>query len=98
MNPFQQQKAAKAWHRVGLVSSIPELENHDGYRMAPKCKAFIIPKDGTSDPQAPEEADLDFSFNLANQVLVFKYQGKVHAVDHVSVERYLSRPSTKLTI
>ncbi|KAJ5903037.1 hypothetical protein N7504_005420 [Penicillium tannophilum] len=82
MNPFQQQKAAKAWHRIGLVSSIPELENHDGYRMAPKCKAFIIPKDGTSDPQAPEEADLDFSFNLANQVLVFKYQGKIHAVDH----------------
>ncbi|KAJ5628842.1 hypothetical protein N7490_011070 [Penicillium lividum] len=82
MNPFHQQRAAKAWHRVGLVSALPELENDDGYRMAPKCKAFSIPKDGSSDPKAPEEADLDSSIDLKDQVLVFKYKGKVHAVDH----------------
>ncbi|KAJ6020620.1 hypothetical protein N7540_006124 [Penicillium herquei] len=82
MDHFMQQRAAKAWHRIGLVSSLPELENDDSYRMAPKCKAFMIPADGSSDPQAPEEADLDSSKNLKDQVLVFKYQGKVHATDH----------------
>ncbi|KAJ5266753.1 hypothetical protein N7478_009561 [Penicillium angulare] len=71
MNPFHQQRAAKAWHRVGPVSSVPELEDDENYRMAPKCKAFTIPKDGSSDPQAPEEADLDSSLDLKDQGKIF---------------------------
>ena len=86
MNPFfRQARADAAWHPVGLASTFPDLVDHDGYRMAPKCRAFSIPKKaGPSDPKVPEEADIDLPGDLKDQVLVFKYKGNFHAVDHVS--------------
>lgn len=74
-----------AWHRVGLVSEFPDLaeETDNKGRVRLGCKAFTISK--PNEPQeAPVEADLDIPDNLANQVLVFKYKGKINAVDHVS--------------
>lgn len=88
MNPFVWPgRADAAWHRVGLASAFPDLDLHkDAYRIAPRCKAFSIPKgQGPSGPDGPEEADIDLPGDLKDQVLVFKYKGTIHAIDHVSV-------------
>lgn len=87
MNPFiRKARADAAWHRVGLASSFPDLgSDADGARIAPRCKAFHVPRaDGTCEPGPPEEADLDLPGDMKDQVLVFKYKGNFHAVDHVS--------------
>ncbi|KAJ6086432.1 hypothetical protein N7467_005346 [Penicillium canescens] len=70
MNPFVQ----KVWHRVGLVSELPNLDDD---KIAPRCKAFKIPIG-----QSPVEAELDMPGDLKDQVMVFKYKDKVHAIDH----------------
>lgn len=87
MNPFIRRFQANAtWHRVGVTSEFPELsEDQECPHIAPGCKAFSIPKsDSTSDSKAPSEADLDAPGDLKDQVLVFKYKGQYHAIDHVS--------------
>ncbi|GAB1192783.1 hypothetical protein APSETT444_001979 [Aspergillus pseudonomiae] len=79
MNPFIQRSQA-TWHRVGLVSEFPDLDlDKDCSRIAPSCKAFNIPKTNVG---PPVEADIDLPEDLKEQVLVFKYKGKVHAIDH----------------
>jgi hypothetical protein len=88
MNPFTfltQSRANATWHPVGLASELPDLDlDKDAYRIAPRCKAFSIPKtEGTSEVKLPVEADIDMPGDLKDQVLVFKYKGKIHAVDHV---------------
>jgi hypothetical protein len=77
MNPFAQ----KVWHRVGLVSELPNLDDD---KIAPRCKAFKIPVG-----QSPVEAELDMPGDLKDQVMVFKYKDKVHAIDHVSQQEPL---------
>ncbi|KAB8073598.1 hypothetical protein BDV29DRAFT_191649 [Aspergillus leporis] len=78
MNPFRQRsQLGAAWHPVGLASAFPDLD-HDGSRIAPRCKAFRIPKES----KAPVEADIDLPGDLKDQVMVFKYKGKFHAIDH----------------
>ena len=88
MNPFTfltQSRANAAWHPVGLASALPDLDlDKDAYRIAPRCKAFSIPKsEGSSEVKPPVEADLDMPGDMKDQVLVFKHKGKIHAVDHV---------------
>lgn len=81
MNPFVQRSQA-AWHRVGLVSEFPDLQlDNDCSPIAPSCKAFNIPKTNIG---PPVEADIDLPGDLKEQVLIFKYKGKIHAIDHVS--------------
>lgn len=81
MNPFIQRSQA-AWHRVGFVSEFPDLQlDNDCSPIAPSCKAFNIPKTNVG---PPVQADIDLPGDLKEQVLVFKYKGKVHAIDHVS--------------
>lgn len=86
MNFFRQpSQPGASWHPVGLASAFPDLSlDNDDCRIKPGCKAFSIPK--TIGPQeAPVEADIDLPGNdLKDQVLVFKYKGKIHAIDHVS--------------
>ncbi|KAJ5826173.1 hypothetical protein N7474_003311 [Penicillium riverlandense] len=84
MNPFRQQfRADSSWHPVGLASSFPDLDlDKDAYRIAPRCKAFRISTAKAKAPEAPVEADIDQPGDLKEQVLVFKYKGQVHAVDH----------------
>ncbi|KAJ5241578.1 uncharacterized protein N7469_003169 [Penicillium citrinum] len=77
-NPFRRQAGA-AWQRIGLSSELPDLGDDEGYRIAPRCKAFNVPKEGGS--SEPVE-DIDMPGDMKDQVLVFKYKGKVHAVDH----------------
>lgn len=87
MNPFiRKARADAAWHPVGLASSFPDLgSDNDGSRIAPRCKAFRIPEaDGLGEPEAPVEADIDLPEDLKDQVLVFKYKGNFHAINHVS--------------
>lgn len=86
MNAFIQQfRANSSWSRVGLASEFPDLSlDNDCSRIAPQCKAFSIPKKyGPSASNAPVEADLDMLGDLKDQVLVFKYKGNIHAIDHV---------------
>ncbi|KAI9373613.1 Rieske [2Fe-2S] iron-sulfur domain-containing protein [Aspergillus egyptiacus] len=80
-NPFiRSSNAESAWHRVGLTSDLPDLTPDDGVCLvAPGCKAFKIPKIAD---ESPAETDLDLPGDLKDQVLVFKYKGKVHAIDH----------------
>lgn len=87
MNPFMRQgRADAAWHRVGLVSAFPDLNlDKDAYRIAPRCKAFSIPKGQAPPTEGPAEADIDLPGDLKDQVLVFKYKDKIHAIDHVGL-------------
>lgn len=89
MNPFRApSRLDAAWHKVGLASAFPDLDiGYDGRRITAKCKAFRIPNSKTNGSQAecPIEADIDLPGDLKDQVLVFKYKGNFHAIDHVSV-------------
>lgn len=91
MNPFTRRSTA-AWYSVGLASDLPNLDE-DGQRVAPKCKAFTIPTNG---PMERVE-DIDLPGELKDQVLVFKYKGKYHAIDHVSLIRK-PPPNGELTL
>ncbi|POR35226.1 Rieske domain-containing protein [Tolypocladium paradoxum] len=85
MNPFRRNaRADAAWHPVGLASSFPDLGlDNDGSRIAHRCKAFIVPKlDGLGEPEAPVEADIDLPGDMKDQIIVFKYKGNFHAIDH----------------
>jgi hypothetical protein len=39
--------------------------------------------------QSPVETNLDMPGDLKDQVLVFKYKDKIHAIDHVSHQKPL---------
>ena len=81
MNPFIQPSQGIAWNLVGLTSTFAEITLEEDACITPKCKAFSIPR--TKDA-AVQEVDIDLPGDLKDQVLVFKYKGKVHAIDHVS--------------
>ena len=99
MHPFtRRSQTDSVWHPIGLTSSFPDLdEDKDAYRIAPSCKAFHIPKSTGNDRDAavlaPAEGDIDLPGDLKDQVLVFKYKGKIHAIDHVSAATRIVSPS-----
>jgi hypothetical protein len=87
------------WFPVGLASTFPDLgydeENLAKYRacggaeLKPGCKVFQVPRDDSSqraEIEIREDGTLQRSEmkGLKDQVLVFQYKGKFHAVDHVS--------------
>lgn len=82
MNPFvRSSRADGAWHRVGTASKLPDLSDDPEDRpITSGCKAFRIP---TSATECPTETDIDLPGDLKDQVLLFKYKGTIHAVDHV---------------
>ncbi|PWY68533.1 hypothetical protein BO94DRAFT_527679 [Aspergillus sclerotioniger CBS 115572] len=88
MFPFfsRQSTSKKGWVRIGLLSDFPDVESKpDGTcRVTPSCKAFTIPNTTTTTTTPPEPitADIDIPGDMKDQVLVFRYKGKVHAVDH----------------
>lgn len=95
-NPRTQPGAA--WFPVGLTSSFPDLgfddENLAKYRscnadIKPGCKVFQVPREDSSQRAeviVREDGALERSEmkGLKDQVLVFQYKGKFHAIDHVS--------------
>lgn len=97
-NTFSRSKGGDAWFSVGLTSSFPNITGNDGENIAhvrpcsksnvegPGCKVFHVPKEDsarasevTLDSDAPPEAG-----GLRDQVLVFQYKEKFHAINHVS--------------
>ena len=97
MNLFRS-RPDTSWVPVGPASSFPDLGEDTGSllesrlcdaKLQPGCKIFRVPKDDPSkseqvflssdDPEAPGRGD-----DLLDQVLIFRYRGRFHAVDHVS--------------
>lgn len=90
-NPFSRQGAQ--WTFVGHTSSFPDVDDDAGnlarHRLCngksiPGCKAFHIPKEDVSSSKEVPVGDDSTLEALVNQVLVFQYKGKFHAIDHVS--------------
>ncbi|KAI3393189.1 hypothetical protein diail_4645 [Diaporthe ilicicola] len=95
-NPFSRSQGGNAWFRVGLASSFPNITGEDDDNIArvrscgngadptPSCKVLYVPKEDSSrasevildDSGAPSEAG-----SLKDQVLVFQYKGKFHAIN-----------------
>lgn len=102
MNYFSFSKRPDAqWLDVGLASSFPDIDL-DGDNVAqprmcnskvqPGCKVFQVPKEDPTQikellvrSDGGETSMVEGSWK--DQVLVFQYKGKFHAVDHVSVQR-----------
>ncbi|KAF3765361.1 hypothetical protein M406DRAFT_256306 [Cryphonectria parasitica EP155] len=96
-SPFSRSRAGNAWFPVGLASSFPNITGDDGALirdMRPcahddeqrsSCRIFHVPKEDSSkatevplsDPGSPPEAG-----GLQDQVMVFQYKGKFHAINH----------------
>lgn len=108
MRPFEPPSRAGAeWFSAGLAASFPDLglddENVSEPRVCngtvtPGCKVFLVPRDANSEMTelavASGGADsFDTTEDLKDQVLVFQYKGKFHAVDHVSEKA--ERPVTR---
>lgn len=88
------------WFSVGLTSSYPDIgqDPEDDRNLAhprpcklgqkPGCKAFYAPTgEGTGTEVAVGQEALEDTVagdDLKDQVLVFQYKGKIHAIDHVS--------------
>ncbi|KAL2865231.1 Rieske (2Fe-2S) protein [Aspergillus lucknowensis] len=81
MNPFIRAfQSGAAWYRVGHASDFPDIsERAHGCQITPSCKAFKIPNAKGEDPV---EADIELPGDLKDQVLVFRYKGNFHAIDH----------------
>lgn len=106
--PFSRSRAGDAWFPVGRASTYPDITSADGtqvrdLRLCPKseesrsgCKIFHVPKDDSSkatevtldESAAPPEAG-----GLRDQVMVFRYKGKFHAINHV---RHSTLPSWRV--
>lgn len=100
-NPFSRSQGGNAWFRVGLASSFPDITGEDEENIAhsrpcsssdvtsPGCKVFYVPKEDSSranqvaldDSGTPSEPG-----SLRDQVLVFRYKGKFHAINQASIE------------
>ncbi|KAH6604435.1 hypothetical protein Trco_007881 [Trichoderma cornu-damae] len=97
MDPFwATSRRGTEWFSAGLASSFPNLgfddENLAKYRACnadptPGCKIFQVPREDGSQKEEVvirEDGSLERSDmkGLKDQVLVFQYKGKFHAVDH----------------
>ncbi|KAF5002118.1 hypothetical protein FGRMN_601 [Fusarium graminum] len=89
LNPFSRKGAQ--WAFVGLASSFPDVDDDAGnlakYRLCstksiPGCKAFHVPKEDSSLSKEVPIGDDALGQELTDQVLIFKYKGKFHAIDH----------------
>lgn len=98
-SPFSRSRAGDAWFSVGLVASFPDITNADGTQVGdlrlctkidesrPGCKVFHVPKEDSS--RATEfmldgSGPLPEEGSLRDQVMIFQYKGKFHAINHVS--------------
>ncbi|KAK2774219.1 rieske domain-containing protein [Colletotrichum kahawae] len=98
MNNFRRSRADAGWFSVGLASSFPDLGSDDGNLsdlrfcntdLKPGCKVFHAPK-ATGSVQQSTEVDIspdafesaEMEGDLKDQVMVFRFKGKFHAIDH----------------
>ncbi|CEF88848.1 unnamed protein product [Fusarium graminearum] len=89
LNPFSRKGAQ--WTFAGYTAEFPDVDDDAGnlakHRLCnaksiPGCKAFHIPKEDPSLSKEVEIGDDALGQPLEDQVLVFQYKGKFHAVDH----------------
>ncbi|AEO64588.1 uncharacterized protein THITE_2086081 [Thermothielavioides terrestris NRRL 8126] len=90
---FSRPRADQAWFSAGPASSYPDLSPGGesaalsdprpcGADAVPGCKVFSVPK---GDVAAASEVSLSEVYegaDLRDQVVVFQYRGKFHAIDH----------------
>jgi len=99
LKPFRApSKTGTEWFPVGLASSFPDVGlsedeprlcgNQDA-NIRPPCKVFHVPKTDTTQRTEVEIPVDDMGQDLTDQVLVFQYRGKFHAIDHVSYSKAL---------
>ncbi|KAK4039274.1 hypothetical protein C8A01DRAFT_16730 [Parachaetomium inaequale] len=94
LNPFRgPSRTGGEWFSVGVVSSFPDLgldetESEPQPQLCgnqgaqPGCKVFHVPKTDSSQRTEVEIPPDDTVQDLTDQVLVFQYRGKFHAIDH----------------
>ncbi|OTB01547.1 hypothetical protein M426DRAFT_63978 [Hypoxylon sp. CI-4A] len=93
--PFKSlSRKGDAWFCVGSVSSFPDIVDSGngnisehrsciGQDSVPGCKVFEVPTtDSTQAHQIEGDSILHPEGGMQNQVLVFKYKGKMHAVNN----------------
>ena len=82
---------------MGRTSEFPDVDDDAGNlakhrvcntKSIPGCKAFHIPKEDVSSSKEVEIGDDALGKPLTDEVLIFQYKGKFHAVDHVSNQQY----------
>lgn len=82
---------------IGLDDSQPQLCGPHGSDAQPGCKVFHVPKTDTSQRTELEiraHAD-DITQDLTDQVLVFQYRRKFHAIDHVRTPTTLESAASR---
>lgn len=95
-NPFSRSRGGDAWFRVGLASSFPNITGEDEDNIAharpcgtdaertPSCKVLQVPKEDSSrasEVRLSESGAPCEPGSLRDQVLVFQYKGKFHAIN-----------------
>lgn len=90
-------KAAAKWLLVGPISDFPDVGGDDGNviqsrrcdeKLQPGCKIFHAPKADVSQMSeivipAHSMSSPSSGAELQDQVMIFRYEGKLHAIDHV---------------
>ncbi|KAI2616976.1 hypothetical protein GGS26DRAFT_577310 [Hypomontagnella submonticulosa] len=83
-----------AWFCAGLASSFPDITVSGSVRLSerrpcaeqksvPGCKVFRVPATDTSQAYKIEDDSVSqFEAGLPDQVLIFKYRGKIHAINN----------------
>lgn len=95
-NPFSRTpRGGAAWFNAGPVASFPDIEADPGPAgqqrkcngtFAPGCKVFHVPReDATSATPVSIDDWKDGETDTKDQVMVFRYSGKLVAVNHVRV-------------
>jgi hypothetical protein len=90
MNWFRPPVSGHDWFSVGQTSTFPNLGADDtASDLRLSCKAFHVPPSDSSKStevscRPTEDTQDTTSSSLQEQVLVFQYKGKFHAIDHVS--------------
>lgn len=101
-SPFSRSRAGDAWFCAGPTSAFPNITSEDAGQLAdPRpcqgdeaitagCKVFHVPRDDSSRaaevPLTSSDAPPEVG-GLRDQVLIFQYKGKFHAINHVSKKR-----------
>lgn len=100
-NPFSRApRGGAAWFNAGPVSSFPDIEADPGPVgkqrkcndiFTPGCKVFYVPReDATSATPVAIDDWKDGETDTKDQVMVFRYSGKVVAVNHVCAAAQIS--------
>jgi len=97
-------RSGSEWFSVGPASEFPDLGQDEavvedgallhprpcGDQKKPGCKVFHVPKTDTSKRTEVDVVaeDPEAERDMTDQVLVFRYREKFHAIDHVSGPEY----------